>query len=153
MGTLPACRRLRTPWECSFVGRFRRSYISEDANNGRMGMVGLSWWSRALSSHSVLFSLSEISNNNLTLEKKRALSCTVIPGSYTAPCRHKPWSQESPLLSPGGCLYWHTRSILSAHSRFIQHEFPLLVDFHRTLLTHHALALSATRKQEEKSYA
>ena len=45
----------------------------------------------------------------------------------------KPWSQVSYLLPPGTCLRFH-RAQGSA--------FPLLVDFHRMLLTH-ALALSA----------
>ena len=48
----------------------------------------------------------------------------------------KPWLQVSSLLPPGKCLYNLYRALGSA--------FPLLVDFHRMLLTH-ALALSVNQ--------
>ena len=47
----------------------------------------------------------------------------------------KPWSQLSSLLPPGTCLQFY---------RAYRSAFPLLVDFHRMLLTH-ALALSANQ--------
>ena len=62
-------------------------------------------------------------------------SAQLVGGSTLSDLLDKPWSQVSSVLPPGTCLQFSSR---------IGFSIPLLVDFHRMLLTY-ALALSANQ--------
>ena len=62
--------------------------------------------------------------------------------TFTFQLLDKQWPQVWSLFPPGTCLQFLSRTGFSIPNEWMN-EFPLLVDFHRMLLTHALLALSA----------